>query len=93
MADGPTVAFLGPVFIQAAELAGTSPSAIGVATSLGSAFSYLLIIATPANAIVYGPGFLKASDFLKAGGLLFIISFILVVLGLAGIWWRMLGIW
>lgn len=93
MADGPTVAFLGPVFIQAAELADTSPLAIGVATSLGSAFSYLLIIATPANAIVYGLGFLKASDFLKAGGFLFILSFFIVVVGLAGIWWRMLGIW
>ncbi|WP_347488359.1 SLC13 family permease [Desulfoscipio sp. XC116] len=93
MADGPTVAFLGPVFIKAAELTGTSPAAIGVATSLGSAFSFLLVIATPANAIVYGPGFLKAADFLKAGSLLFILSVILSVAVLAGIWWHILGIW
>ncbi|TYO95954.1 SLC13 family permease [Desulfallas thermosapovorans] len=93
MADGPTVALLGPVFIQAAELTGTSPSAIGVATSLGSALSYLLIIATPANAIVYGPGFLKASDFLRAGSLLFILSLTLIVVGLAGMWWHLLGVW
>lgn len=93
MADGPTVAVLGPVFLMVAELASASPFVIGVATSLASAFSFLLAIATPANAIVYGPGFLKASDFLKAGGILFIISLLLLVVGLAGIWWPLLGLW
>ncbi len=93
MADGPAVALLGPVFIKVAELADTSPLAIGVATSLGSAFSYLLVIATPANAIVYGPGFLKPSDFLKAGSVLFLISLVLSILGLAGLWWLSIGIW
>ncbi len=93
MADGPAVALLGPVFIKVAELAGTSPLAIGVATSLGAAFSFMLIIATPANAIVYGPGFLKASDFLKAGSVLFIISLVLSIMGLAGLWWFAVGVW
>lgn len=93
MADGPTVAVLGPVFIKVAELAQTSPLAVGVATSLGSALSFLLVIATPANAIVYGTGFLKASDFLKAGSVLFIVTLVLAIFGLAGIWWRALGIW
>lgn len=93
MADGPTVAVLGPVFIKAAELTGTSPLAIGVATSLGSAFSFLLVIATPANAIVYGPGFLKAIDFLKAGSFLFIVALMLAIVGLAGVYWRALGVW
>lgn len=93
MADGPTVAVLGPIFLKVAEFADTSPFVIGVATSLASAFSFLLVISTPANAIVYGPGFLRASDFLKAGGILFIISTGLLVVAMAGIWWRMLGIW
>ncbi|MCG8402581.1 MAG: DASS family sodium-coupled anion symporter [Firmicutes bacterium] len=93
MSDGPTVAMLGPVFLKVAELTQTSPLAVGVATSLGSAFSYLLVIATPANAIVYGPGFLKPSDFLKAGSLLFILTLLLSIIGLAWLWWRTLGIW
>ncbi|MCL6638334.1 MAG: DASS family sodium-coupled anion symporter [Firmicutes bacterium] len=92
MADGPTVAVLGPIFLKLAELSGTPPHVIGVATSLASAFSYLLVIATPANAIVYGPGFLKGVDFLKAGGPLFLVS-LLLTMALAGIWWRILGIW
>lgn len=93
MADGPAVALLGPVFIKVAELAGTSPLAIGLATSLGAAFSFLLVIATPANAIVYGPGFLRAADFLKAGSVLFIITLVLSITGLAGLWWMVIGIW
>lgn len=92
MADGPTVAVLGPIFLKAAEMSGTSLYTIGVATSLGSAFSYLLVIATPANAIVYGSGFLKGNDFLKAGGPLFFISLLVTVM-LAFIWWGSLNIW
>jgi sodium-dependent dicarboxylate transporter 2/3/5 len=93
MADGPTVAVLGPIFLKVAELSRTSPLVIGVATSLASAFSYLLVIATPANAIVYGPGFLRAQDFLKAGGVLFLISLVLTVAFLGSFWWRVLGVW
>ncbi|RJQ28125.1 MAG: DASS family sodium-coupled anion symporter [Peptococcaceae bacterium] len=93
MADGPTVAVLGPIFLKVAELAETSPLAVGVATSLSSAFAYLLVIGTPANAIVYGSGFLKAADFLKAGLLFFLLSLAVVVFLLAGFWWRILGVW
>lgn len=93
MADGPTVAVLGPIFLKVAEMSNTSLNAIGVATSLGSAFSYLLVIATPANAIVYGSGFLKGTDFLKAGAPLFLFSLLFTVLFLSLIWWRKLGIW
>ncbi|MCL6477193.1 MAG: DASS family sodium-coupled anion symporter [Peptococcaceae bacterium] len=91
MADGPTVAVLGPIFLKAAELSGTSLNATGVATSLGAAFSFLLVIATPANAIVYGSGFLKGVDFIKAGGLLFLIS-LLTLIALVWVWWHLLGI-
>ncbi|WP_211229993.1 SLC13 family permease [Desulfovirgula thermocuniculi] len=93
MADGPTVAALGPVFLKAAEISGISPLAVGVATSLASAFSYLLVIATPANAIVYGAGFLKARDFLRAGTVLLLVSLVLLVSFLANFWWRLLGVW
>lgn len=93
MADGPTVAVLGPILLKVAELANTSPQAVGIGCSVGSAFAYLLIIGTPANAIVYGPGYLKASDYLKAGSVLFILSLFLVVVGLGGFWWKILGVW
>lgn len=93
MADGPTVAVLGPIFLKVAELADTSPLVVGVITSICSAFSHLLVIATPANAIVYGSGFLKAVDFLKAGLLFFLLSLAIVIFLLAGFWWRALGIW
>lgn len=93
MADGPTVAVLGPIFLKAAELSGTSAVALGIATSLASAYAYLLIIGTPANAIVYGPGYLKAIDYVKAGSVLFLISLVLMLCLIVGVWWKVLGIW
>ncbi|HZK17784.1 MAG TPA: DASS family sodium-coupled anion symporter [Clostridia bacterium] len=93
MADGPTVAVLGPIFLKVATLADTSPFAVGIATSVSSAFAYLLIIGTPANAIVYGSGFLKAGDYLKAGSVLFLISLVFLVFVFVGVWWKVLGIW
>ncbi|MBO8128307.1 MAG: DASS family sodium-coupled anion symporter [Peptococcaceae bacterium] len=93
MADGPTVAVLGPILLKTAELSGTSPIALGIATSLAAAFAYVLIIGTPANAIVYGPGYLKASDYLKAGFPLFLLSLVVMLLLIVGTWWKVLGIW
>jgi len=93
MADGPTVAVLGPILLKTAELSGTSPVALGVATSLSAAFAFLLIIGTPANAIVYGPGYLKASDYLKAGSVLFLISLLVLLLVMVAGWWQIIGVW
>lgn len=93
MADGPTVAVLGPILLKTAELSGTSPVALGVATSLAAAFAFVLIIGTPANAIVYGPGYLKAIDYLKAGSVLFLISLLILVFVIVGFYWNILGIW
>jgi len=92
MADGPTVAVLGPILLKTAELSGTSPVALGISTSLSAAFAYLLIIGTPANAIVYGPGYLKASDYLKAGSVLFLISLVMLMV-IVGVYWQVIGIW
>ncbi|MCF8010988.1 MAG: DASS family sodium-coupled anion symporter [Clostridiales bacterium] len=93
MADGPTVAVLGPILLKTAEISGTSPVIIGIATSLSAAFAYLLIIGTPANAIVYGPGYLTALDYLKAGSVLFLISLVILIFGIVGFYWNILGIW
>lgn len=93
MADGPAVALLGPIHLEMATLSQTSPLVVGITTSLSSAFAYMLIIGTPANAIVYGSGFLKSKDYLKAGWVMAVLSLFMVILVLAGFWWKLLGIW
>ena len=86
MADGPAVASIGPVMLELAILTGTDPIVLGVAVAMSSAFAMTLIIATPPNAIIYGSGYLKAKDFLKAGIGLNLICLVVLML-VVYFWW------
>ncbi len=91
MADGPAMASIGPVLVEMAKLTGTDPVVLGVACACASAFAMCLIIATPPNAIIYGSGYLKAKDFLKAGLGLNIVCLIVLML-VVKFWWGFLGV-
>lgn len=91
MSDGPSVATIGPILLESARLSGIDPVFFGVAIAISSAFAFMFIIGTPANAIVYSSGFLKPRDFLKAGFLVYIIALI-VLLTVAYLWWEVLGV-
>lgn len=91
MSDGPCVATIGPVLLESARLSGTDPVFFGIACAISSAFAFMLIIGTPANAIIYSSGFLKPRDFFKAGFLIYITSLV-VLLTVAYFWWEILGV-
>jgi len=86
MGDGAAIAAMGPILLESTRFSGIDPVIGGVSLAISSAFAYVLIIGTPANAIVYGSGFLKARDFFKIGLLLAIISIFLLVVTIS-IWW------
>ena len=73
MSDGPAVATMGPTFLELAKITGTDPIILGIALAISSAFSFILVIGTPPNAIIYGSGYVNARDFRKAGVILEII--------------------
>lgn len=91
MTSGPTVGILGPIALNIASLSGTSIMAAGFVTVISSSFVYLTAVASPACNIMYGSGYLKRSDFLKAGWKLTLISFLLLLL-MCGGYWRLLGL-
>jgi len=91
MSDGPSVATIGPILLESAQLTGVDPVVFGIACAISSAFAFMLIIGTPANAIVYSSGFLKPKDFLKAGFTLYITALI-VLLIVVKYWWGFLGV-
>ncbi|MFH1428023.1 MAG: DASS family sodium-coupled anion symporter [Patescibacteria group bacterium] len=91
MADGPTVASLGPVFLEMAKLTVVDPVILGVSVAMASAFAFALLIGHPANAIIYGSGYLKAKDFIKAGLAMSVIS-VIVLLLVINFWWKFIGI-
>jgi solute carrier family 13 (sodium-dependent dicarboxylate transporter), member 2/3/5 len=79
MTAGAAVAVLGPIVLKSAAVAGADPLNIGFVTAISSAFAYITAAAHPAFTIIYASGYLKASDFLKAGWRMTVISIILII--------------
>jgi solute carrier family 13 (sodium-dependent dicarboxylate transporter), member 2/3/5 len=91
MSSGATVGMLGPITLQIASLSGTSILAAGFITVISSSFVYLTSVASPACNIMYGSGYLKRTDFLKAGWKLALVSFVILLL-ISGGYWKLLGL-
>ncbi len=90
MSNGPAVAVLVPVFLNAAHLSGVSILAAGFMTALSSAFAFSTSTGTPAARILYASGYLRAADFRRAGPRLTAVSLALL-LAVAFLYWPLLG--
>ena len=86
MSNGAAVAMLGPIVLKLATAAGESPLIIGFITSVSSAFAYMTVVGTPACTIVYAAGYLKTTDFLKAGFRMALVSIVLMLMAAAFYW-------
>jgi sodium-dependent dicarboxylate transporter 2/3/5 len=92
MSGGATVSVIGPITLKMAEGAGISVIVVGMVTAISSAFAYLLVIGSPANAIIYSSGFVKSKDFLLAGAAMTVISFIVLLLVVNFYWIGIIGL-
>jgi sodium-dependent dicarboxylate transporter 2/3/5 len=85
-----TTAMLLPVMIPVANLLEIHPYLLLVGTTLAASCAFMLPVATPPNAVVFGSKMLKISEMVKAGILINIFSIILILLmvyyGLPLIW-------
>ncbi|WOT04075.1 SLC13 family permease [Shewanella youngdeokensis] len=68
-----SAALLVPVFAAIAEALGLSPVMLSVLIGIAASCAFMLPVATPPNAIVYGSGYIKQSEMMRAG---IIINFI-----------------
>lgn len=89
MSNGAAVAVLGPIVLNVAVVAGEEPLVLGYITAVSSAFAYLTVVGTPACTIVYASGYLRTSDFLKAGWKMVIVSTIILLIA-AYFYWPLL---
>jgi solute carrier family 13 (sodium-dependent dicarboxylate transporter), member 2/3/5 len=92
MTAGAAVAVLGPIVLKSATVAGADPLHIGFVTAISSAFAYITAAAHPAFTIIYASGYLKASDFLKSGWRMTVISILLIV-AMSMFYWPVLSAW
>ncbi|MEZ8092862.1 DASS family sodium-coupled anion symporter [Photobacterium swingsii] len=62
-----SAALLVPVFATVAEALGVSPVVLSALIAVAASCAFMLPVATPPNAIVFGSGHIKQSEMMKAG--------------------------
>ena len=90
MSHGPAVAILAPIFLQVADLSGGGLIAMGFVIAFSASFTYLTVVGSPANMIIYGSGYLTPGDFLRAGWKMGLSSVVIVLL-IAEFYWPLIG--
>ncbi len=86
MSNTATAALMAPLAIPIAIQSGVSPLPMAMGIAISASACFLTPIATPPNTLVFGPGNYTFIDYIKAGWMLQIISFIICVVGIPLIW-------
>ncbi len=91
MANVAAAALILPIVIPLAKLEGVDPRILALCLGMATSFAMLLVIGCPPNAIAYSYRQFRSSDLTKAGILVMPILLALLVL-VASVWWRILGL-
>lgn len=81
-----TTLITAPILIDAATSFGTNPRAVAVASAIACSTSFLTPFSHPVNSLVLGPGNYRFGDFFRAGWLLSLISFVMMLIGMWLFW-------
>jgi solute carrier family 13 (sodium-dependent dicarboxylate transporter), member 2/3/5 len=73
-----TTAILLPVLVSLAPVLGVHPYYLMIAATLAASCAFMLPVATPPNAVVFGSGYLEMVDMVKKGFWLNIISILVL---------------
>ncbi|MBT3807115.1 MAG: DASS family sodium-coupled anion symporter [Desulfobacula sp.] len=91
MANVAAAALILPIVIPIAQLEGVDPTILALCLGMATSFAMLLVIGCPPNAIAYSYRYFKSSDLTKVG--LVATPILLTVLVIvAGVWWKILGL-
>ena len=82
LSSSATVAVLGPITMNLVP----DMMHIGLVTAVSSAFGYFTAVAAPACTIVYSSGMIKASDFVKLGARIGLVSILLLMIYINTYW-------
>lgn len=77
-----------PIVISIGVDMGMNPVTVVVAAALAASMAFMLPVATPPNALVFGSGHVKLGDMIKAGAILDIVGwvFTFVIIVIVGNW-------
>jgi len=91
MANVAAAALILPIVIPMAQLEGVDPTVLALCLGTATSFALLLVIGCPPNAIAYSYRYFKASDLTKVGLVATPVLLSILVL-VAGVWWKILGL-
>lgn len=91
MSAAAATSVVGPITLKLSEYSALNPVFVTMLTAVSASFGFLLLIATPPNAIIYSSGYVKAKDFIKAGVLMTVAAFVILFL-VVSLWWNWLGV-
>jgi len=91
MANVAAAALILPIVIPMAQLEGVDPTVLALCLGTATSFAMLLVIGCPPNAIAYSYRYFKASDITKAG-LVATPVLLGILIVVAAVWWRILGL-
>ena len=75
-----SAALLVPVFAAIAERMGMPPTVLVLMIGIGASCAFMLPVATPPNAIVFGTGHIRQQDMIRAGAVLNVFCVIVLTL-------------
>lgn len=91
MANVAAAALILPIVIPMAKLEGVDPTVLALCLGTATSFAMLLVIGCPPNAIAYSYRYFKSSDLTKVG-LVATPVLLSVLIGVASVWWKILGL-
>ena len=91
MANVAAAALILPIVIPMAQLEGVNPMVLALCLGTATSFAMLLVIGCPPNAIAYSFKYFKASDITRVGLVATPVLLVLLVL-VASVWWKVLGL-
>jgi len=85
----PAIGILSPVVMSLAYNSGISVLAMGFVAAMASAFTYMTVIGSPSNTIIFSSGQLQPRDYFRAGVWMTLASLSLLLL-VAETYWRLM---
>ena len=74
-----TTTMLMPVIFAAGSAIGLDPLSLMIAAAIASSLVFMLPVATPPNAIVYGTGYISMAEMVRAGFFLQVVSALILI--------------
>jgi sodium-dependent dicarboxylate transporter 2/3/5 len=86
------ISMMMPILISIAYGTGVDPLAITITATVATSMGFMLPVATPPNALVYGSGYIRMKDMIRAGSILDVLGCVFSILTVVTFAYKIFGI-